>query len=221
MDHFHCRTRTRIRIRTQIPVLCTYYRKGIWIWIWVSGNMFCMILYSHRVWNPNPSPNLNPSPRVEMSHKSQTKPRGTRLISEVMVPILTQFEIFVCIMSPPMAGSGCVPSLTNTDAEPGDGRRHLTPWRGPPVGVTPCRVRVPRSPGCRAASRRDASQCTAHTRGSTSPRRAERLCTTSCSRWGTATAAYWTVHWKQKHKTIRQRFNLKTLNKIRNRLHCA
>ena len=36
------------------------------IWIWVSGNMFCIILCSHRVWNPNRSPNLNAV--VEMSH---------------------------------------------------------------------------------------------------------------------------------------------------------
>ena len=54
--HFHCRT------RTQIPVLCRYYGKEIRIWIWVSGNMFCIILCSHRVWNPSLSPG------VEMSH---------------------------------------------------------------------------------------------------------------------------------------------------------
>ena len=34
----------------------------------LSGNMFCTILCSHRVWNPNPSPNLNPIPAVEISH---------------------------------------------------------------------------------------------------------------------------------------------------------
>ena len=33
-----------------------------------SGNMFCIILCSHRVWHKNPSPNLNPSPAVEMNH---------------------------------------------------------------------------------------------------------------------------------------------------------
>ena len=32
--------------------------------------MFCVILCSHRVWNP--SPNLNPSPAVEMSHYTVT-----------------------------------------------------------------------------------------------------------------------------------------------------
>ena len=126
-------------------------------------------------------------------------------------------------MSPLVEGFGSItkvrlPSLTKAEAESGDGRRHLTPWHGPPAGATPCRVRVPRSPGCTAASRRDASQCTARSRGSTSPRRAARLCTTSCSRWGTATAAYWTVHWNQKHKIIRKHFNLKTFDKTR--LHC-
>ena len=43
------------------------FRKGIWIWIWVSGNMFCIILCSHRIWNPSLSPNLNPSLAVEIT----------------------------------------------------------------------------------------------------------------------------------------------------------
>ena len=30
--------------------------------------MCCTLLCSHRVWNPNPSPNLNSSPTVEISH---------------------------------------------------------------------------------------------------------------------------------------------------------
>ena len=47
------------------------FGKGIWIWIWVSGNMFCITLCSHRVWNPSLSPNLNPSPAVEISHKNR------------------------------------------------------------------------------------------------------------------------------------------------------
>ena len=33
-----------------------------------SGNMFCIILCSHWVWNLSPSPNLNPSLAVEISH---------------------------------------------------------------------------------------------------------------------------------------------------------
>ena len=33
--------------------------------------MFCIILCSHRVWNPNPSLNLNLSPAVEISHKCE------------------------------------------------------------------------------------------------------------------------------------------------------
>ena len=69
MAYFHCRTQIRIRIWTQIPVPCRYYGKGIWGG--VSGNVFCIILCSYRVWNPNPSPNLNPSPAVEMSHNGQ------------------------------------------------------------------------------------------------------------------------------------------------------
>ena len=44
------------------------FRKGIWIRVWVSGNMFCTILCSHRVWNPSLNPNLNPSLAVEISH---------------------------------------------------------------------------------------------------------------------------------------------------------
>ena len=75
MAYFHCLTRIRMQTRTQIPVLCRYYGKVIQIWIWVSGNMFCMILCSHRVWNPNPSPNLNPSPAVEMNNKIQHLPK--------------------------------------------------------------------------------------------------------------------------------------------------
>ena len=65
---FLCRTRTR----TQILVLCRYYGKGIRIWIWVSGNILCIILCSHRVWNPSPSPNLNPSPAAEMSQEIES-----------------------------------------------------------------------------------------------------------------------------------------------------
>ena len=72
MVHFHCRTQIRIQTRTQILVLCRYYGKGIRIWIWVSGNMFCIILCSYRVWNPNRSP--NPSPAGEMSHYSPPLP---------------------------------------------------------------------------------------------------------------------------------------------------
>ena len=70
MAYFHCWTRIQIRTQIQIPVLFRYYGKRIWIWICVSGNMFCMILCSHRGWNP--SPNLNPSPAVEMSHYTVT-----------------------------------------------------------------------------------------------------------------------------------------------------
>ena len=33
--------------------------------------MFCIILCSHRVWNPNPSLNLNSSPAGEISHKCE------------------------------------------------------------------------------------------------------------------------------------------------------
>ena len=32
-------------------------------------NMFCIIPCSHRVWNLSPSPNLNPSPAVEISRQ--------------------------------------------------------------------------------------------------------------------------------------------------------
>ena len=32
------------------------FRKGIQIQVRVSGNMFCIILCSHRVWNPSPNP---------------------------------------------------------------------------------------------------------------------------------------------------------------------
>ena len=39
--------------------------------------MFCIILCSQSVWNQNPSPNLNPSPAVEMSHN------GLRLSTEM------------------------------------------------------------------------------------------------------------------------------------------
>ena len=41
---------------------------GIQILVPVSGNMFCIILCSHRVCNP--SPNLNPAPVVEISYYS-------------------------------------------------------------------------------------------------------------------------------------------------------
>ena len=34
--------------------------------------MFCVILCSHRVWSRSLSPNLNPSPAVEISHKLST-----------------------------------------------------------------------------------------------------------------------------------------------------
>ena len=68
MGYFHCQTWIRIRTRTQIPVLCRYYRKGDRIWIWVNKSMFCIIPCDHRVWNPNPSPNLNPSSTMEISH---------------------------------------------------------------------------------------------------------------------------------------------------------
>ena len=61
MAYFHCQT--RIRTRTLILVLYKYYGKGIQIWIRV-----CIIPCSHRVWNPSPSLNLNPSLAVEISH---------------------------------------------------------------------------------------------------------------------------------------------------------
>ena len=48
MAYFHCWTRTRI------PVPYKYYGKRIQISIRVSGNMFCIIPCSHRVWNPSP-----------------------------------------------------------------------------------------------------------------------------------------------------------------------
>ena len=70
MTYFHCRTGIQIRTRTQIPVLYKYYGKGIQFWIRVSGNIFCIIPHSHRVWNLSPSRNLNPNRTVEISHKS-------------------------------------------------------------------------------------------------------------------------------------------------------
>ena len=39
-----------------------------------SGNMSCIILCSHRVWNPSTSLNLNPSPALEISHKTHVLP---------------------------------------------------------------------------------------------------------------------------------------------------
>ena len=92
--YFHCQT--RIWIRTRIPVVYSILplvrtlipwlkcmQQG-WgsvpkmgtVTIWErdlnlsphSGNIFCIILCSHRYWNPSPSPNLNPSPAVEISH---------------------------------------------------------------------------------------------------------------------------------------------------------
>ena len=93
MAYFYCQIRTRTRIPVicrifplvQILIpwwnrmkICSWDRdlslkwikypfgKGIQIWIWASGNMFCIILCSHRVWNPSQS--LNPSPEVEISH---------------------------------------------------------------------------------------------------------------------------------------------------------
>ena len=50
------------------------FGKGFQIWIWFSGNMFCIILSSHRVWNLNP--NLNPSPAVEISHNAYLVDHG-------------------------------------------------------------------------------------------------------------------------------------------------
>ena len=41
--------------------------------IQVSGKMYCIILCSHRVLNQTPSPNLNPIPAVEISHKEIQK----------------------------------------------------------------------------------------------------------------------------------------------------
>ena len=78
MAYFHCRARIWIRNWTQIPVLCRYYGKWIRIWIWVSGNMFCIILCSHRVWNPSLSPNLNPSPAVEITDYTTTEELTSR-----------------------------------------------------------------------------------------------------------------------------------------------
>ena len=69
MAYFHCRTQIWIWTRTQIPLLCRYCGKGIQIRIWVNGNMSCIILCSHWVWNPNLSLNLNPSPAAEISPK--------------------------------------------------------------------------------------------------------------------------------------------------------
>ena len=69
MAYFHRWTRIPIQTQTQIPVQCWYYGKGIKIWIWVSGNMFCIILCGHRVWNRNLSLNRNPSLAVEISYK--------------------------------------------------------------------------------------------------------------------------------------------------------
>ena len=78
MAYFHCRARIWIRNWTQIPVLCRYYGKWIRIWIWVSGNMFCIILCSHKVWNPSLSPNLNPSPAVEITDYTTTEELSSR-----------------------------------------------------------------------------------------------------------------------------------------------
>ena len=79
MAYFHCRTRIRTQDRflyyagLSIPKMGTV---AIWqrnlnpnlILSLCSGNMFCIILSNHRVWNPSPSLNLNPSPAVEISH---------------------------------------------------------------------------------------------------------------------------------------------------------
>ena len=97
LTYFHCRTQIRIRTRTQIPVLCRYYGKRIWIWIWVSGNMFCITLCSHRVWNPSLTPNLNLSPAVEISHFSVHLYISNHILRESLcarhqhVPYVTRF----------------------------------------------------------------------------------------------------------------------------------
>ena len=46
------------------------FGKGIQIWILVSGNMFCIILCSHRVWNPSLNLNRGPSPNLAMEISS-------------------------------------------------------------------------------------------------------------------------------------------------------
>ena len=55
--------------------------------------MFCIILCSNRVWNPNPSLNLSPSPAVEMGHYScvinRTETRGIVKKSVTDWPVLT------------------------------------------------------------------------------------------------------------------------------------
>ena len=50
----------------------------IWIGVQVSGNMFCIILCVHRVWNP--SLNLNPSLTVIISHKAVERVRWSILV---------------------------------------------------------------------------------------------------------------------------------------------
>ena len=101
MAYFHCRT--RIRIRTRIPVLCRIFPlvqirtlipwlKGIRIWVWVSGNMFCITLCSHRVWNPSPSLSLNPTPAVKISHNTYFC-----MVNNVHSPFGTFIE--VCLMT--------------------------------------------------------------------------------------------------------------------------
>ena len=57
----HCQIRTRIPTRTRIPVLYKYYGKGIRIWIRTNVKSLCIVLCSHRVWNPSPCPNLSPA----------------------------------------------------------------------------------------------------------------------------------------------------------------
>ena len=62
MAYFHCQTRIRTRDTDSCTMQILWER---------DPKMFCIILCSHRVCNPNPSPNLKPSPAVEMSHDNE------------------------------------------------------------------------------------------------------------------------------------------------------
>ena len=44
------------------------FGEGIQILVEVSGNMFCLILCSHGVWSPSPSPSMNLSPAMEINN---------------------------------------------------------------------------------------------------------------------------------------------------------
>ena len=133
------------------------FGRGIRIWVWVSGNMFCTILCSHKVWNPN----LNPSPAVEISHTGRARLIQTRLIRsstlfEVSVksfPFITSrnevvakvmfLQVSVCPqggevvclsacwddphLPPPGPGTGQTPPQGPGRHPPGPGRTHSPP----------------------------------------------------------------------------------------------